>query len=235
MKEGVFLRKSKAKIRFAFITGIVFLLIIAIMLSTLFIRKVISGYAKEQATSILFGSANRSVGNFLAESGVTYNDIVKLTRNSNNDISSLEIDIVKINELKSKITTLISDSMTSGERYTISVPLGTLFGNEFTLGLGPEIKFKMQMVASVNTDFQSNFYAAGINQVLHQILITVKINGNLIIPWCRTPFYTETSVIAAQTVLVGITPEAYTNVIESYSYGQDGVVGDIFDYGATKN
>lgn len=205
------------------------------MTSTLFIRKVISGYAKEQATTILFSGANKAVGNYLAESGVTYSDIVKLTRNSNNDISSLEIDIVKINELKSKITTLISESMTSGQRYTITVPVGTLFGNEFTLGLGPEIKFRMQMSASVTTDFESNFYAAGINQVLHQILITVKINGHLIIPWCKTPFYTETSVIAAQTVLVGITPEAYTNVIESYSYGQDGVVGDIFDYGATKN
>lgn len=229
------MRKNRAKIRFAFILAIIFVIIIAIMASTLFIRKVISGYAKEQATTILFNSANKAVGDYLAESGVTYSDIVKLTRNTNNDISSLEIDIVKINELKSKITTLINEGMTSSERYTISVPLGTLFGNEFTLGLGPEIKFRMQMVASVVTDFQSNFYAAGINQVLHQILITVKINGNIIIPWCRTPFYSETSVIAAQTVLVGITPEAYTNVIESYSYGQDGVVGDIFDYGATKN
>ena len=225
--------KNRAKIRFVFILGIIFILIIAIMASTLFIRKVISGYAKEQATTILFTSANRAVGDYLAESSITYSDIVKLSRNSNNDISSLEIDIVKINELKSRITTLISDSMSAGERYTISVPFGTLFGNEYTLGLGPEIKFRMQMVASVTTDFQSNFYAAGINQVLHQILITVKINGNLIIPWCRTPFYTETSIIAAQTVLVGVTPDAYTNVIENYNRGEDGLVGDIFDYEAT--
>ena len=225
--------KNRAKIRFVFILGIIFILIIAIMASTLFIRKVISGYAKEQATTILFTSANRAVGDYLAESSITYSDIVKLSRNSNNDISSLEIDIVKINELKSRITTLISDSMSAGERYTISVPFGTLFGNEYTLGLGPEIKFRMQMVASVTPDFQSNFYAAGINQVLHQILITVKINGNLIIPWCRTPFYTETSIIAAQTVLVGVTPDAYTNVIENYNRGEDGLVGDIFDYEAT--
>ena len=227
------MRKSRAKLRLAFIIGIIIFLIISIMISSLFIRKVISGYAKEQATTILFSNANKVVSSFLSESSITYSDIVKLSRNSNNDISSLEIDIVKINELKSRITTLISDSMSAGERYTISVPFGTLFGNEYTLGLGPEIKFRMQMVASVTTDFQSNFYAAGINQVLHQILITVKINGNLIIPWCRTPFYTETSIIAAQTVLVGVTPDAYTNVIENYNRGEDGLVGDIFDYEAT--
>ena len=229
------MRKNKGKFKIALLLITVMILAAGVMFSSLLIRKTISNYAKNQATTILFGSANKAVGDYLAESGITYEDIVKLTRNSNNDISSLEIDIVKINELKSRATTLISDCMSQNERYTISVPVGTLFGNEYTLGLGPEMKFKMQMVASVTTDFESNFYSAGINQVLHQILIKVKISGNLIIPWCKTPFSTETSIIAAQTVLVGVTPDAYTNVIESYSYGQDGVVGDIFDYGATLN
>lgn len=228
------MRKSRGKFKIALIMIIIIILIIAIMASSLFIRKVISNYAKNQATTLLFGNANKAVSNYLAECSITYSDIVKLSRNSNNDISSLEIDIVKINELKSRVTALISESMSSGERYTISVPFGTLFGNEYTLGLGPEIKFRMQMVASVVTDFESNFYAAGINQVLHQILITVKIDGNLIIPWCQTPFHTETSIIAAQTVLVGVTPEAYTNVIENYNRGEDGLAGDIFDYEATK-
>ncbi len=228
------MRKNRGKFKIALVLFMIFVLVIALTISSLYIRKTVSGYAKNQATSILFGSANKVVADYLAESDVTYDDIVKLTRNSNNDLSSLEIDIVKINELKSRITTLISDKIASGERYTISVPVGTLFGNEYTLGMGPEMKFRMQMSASVTTDFESNFYSAGINQVLHQILIKVKIGGNLIIPWCKTPFSTETSIIAAQTVLVGVTPDAYTNVIENYNRGEDGLVGDIFDYQAVK-
>lgn len=226
------MRKNKGKYKIALIMIIIIILIVAFSFSSLLIRKTVSSYAKGQATTILFGSANKAVGDYLAESGITYEDIVKLTRNSNNDISSLEIDIVKINELKSRVTSIISDTMAENERYTISVPVGTLFGNEYTLGLGPEMKFSMQMAATVTTDFESNFYAAGINQVLHQILIKVKISGNLIIPWCKTPFHTETSIIAAQTVLVGVTPDAYTNVIENYNRGEDGLVGDIFDYSA---
>ncbi len=229
------MRKKGGKFKIALIFTIIIILIFALIFSSLVIRKAVSNYAKEQATTILFSSANSSIADYLAQSGITYDDIVRLTRNSNNDISSLEIDIVKINELKSRITTLISDSMSANERYTISVPVGTLFGNEYTLGLGPEMKFRMQMVASVTTDFESNFYAAGINQVLHQIFIKVQISGHLIVPWCKTPFYTETSVIAAQTVLVGVTPDAYTNVIENYNRGEDGLVGDIFDYSATLN
>lgn len=228
------MRKNRGKFKIALILIIILISLIALLFSSLLIRKTVSNYAKGQATSILFGTANKSVSQYLANSSITYEDIVKLSRNSNGDISSLEIDIVKINELKSGVTALISDSFAKSERYTISVPVGTLFGNEYTLGLGPEIKFRIQMVASVTTDFESNFYAAGINQVLHQILIKVKIGGNLIIPWCKTPFSTETSIIAAQTVLVGVTPDAYTNVIENYNRGEDGLVGDIFDYEAVK-
>ncbi len=226
------MRKNRGKIKIALIFLIIIILSSALLFSSLFIRKTVSNYAKSQASSILFGTANKSVSQYLANSSITYEDIVKLSKNGNGDISSLEIDIVKINELKSGITALISDCIAKGERYTISVPVGTLFGNEYTLGLGPEMKFRMQMSASVTTDFESNFYAAGINQVLHQILIKVKIGGNLIIPWCKTPFSTETSIIAAQTVLVGVTPEAYTNVIENYNRGEDGLAGDIFDYNA---
>ncbi|MBR2044270.1 MAG: sporulation protein YunB, partial [Clostridia bacterium] len=113
------------------------------------------------------------------------------------------------------------------ERYTLSIPIGTIIGNEYTLGRGPEIKFKMQITTTVIADFESKFYSAGINQVLHQIHIKVKANGHTVIPWYRSAFNVNTSVIAAETVIVGLTPEAYTNVIES---GTD-ATEDIFDFG----
>ena len=46
---------------------------------------------------------------------------------------------------------------------------------------------------------------------------------------CTDSFSVETTAIAAQTVIVGITPDAFTNVIEGAGGGS--IVGDIFDYG----
>lgn len=226
------MHKRKIKIKIAVCLGLLVLLLVAVLIAGLGIRKTVSGYAKEQAETLLSNSVNESVSQYLTDNGITYNEIVNLSKNENGDISSLEIDVVKINKLKSAITALVAEKTADKEKFTIAVPIGTLFGNEYTLGLGPQMKFRMQSVSTVLADFESNFYSAGINQVLHQILIKVKIKGSVIMPWCKTPFGLETNVIAAQTVLVGITPDAYTNVIESYSYGQDGVVGDIFDYGA---
>ena len=53
------------------------------------------------------------------------------------------------------------------------------------------------------------------------------MNGQTVIPWYRSAFNLNTNVIAAETVIVGITPDAYTNVIES---GTD-ATQDIFDFG----
>ena len=90
----------------------------------------------------------------------------------------------------------------------------------------------MKITSSVFTGFESNFYSAGINQVLHQVVIKVKIKGNLVLPWNTKGFETNTDVIAAQTVLVGVVPDAFTNVIEA-----DGgeIASEIFDYGAELN
>jgi len=193
---------------------------------------VIINYAESQATSIVFNIANDEIEKEMARQGVTYNDIVKLSKNSENNISALEIDAVKINQMKSRISSQISKEIGKYEEYNISVPIGTLTGNEYLLGFGPKIKFRMKITSSVFTGFESNFYSAGINQVLHQVVIKVKIKGNLVLPWNTKGFETNTDVIAAQTVLVGVVPDAFTNVIEA-----DGgeIASEIFDYGAELN
>lgn len=199
------------------------------------VRKIIINSARNDAAVIAFNIANRVINEQMDAGAVTYNEIVKLTKNEQQNITALEIDIVKINKLKSTISSEIAAAVSNTPEHTVSIPIGTLLGSEYTLGFGPSVKFRMQISANVVTDFESNFYAAGINQVLHQIIIRVKINGNFVLPWNHSGFSTETTIIAAETVLVGLTPEAYTNVLENYGTtdAESRTVDDIFDFGAT--
>jgi len=225
-------KKRKNKFKITILILVFLLLLILFCFCFLNIREVIINYAESQATSIVFNIANDEIEKEMARQGVTYNDIVKLSKNSENNISALEIDAVKINQMKSRISSQISKEIGKYEEYNISVPIGTLTGNEYLLGFGPKIKFRMKITSSVFTGFESNFYSAGINQVLHQVVIKVKIKGNLVLPWNTKGFETNTDVIAAQTVLVGVVPDAFTNVIEA-----DGgeIASEIFDYGAELN
>lgn len=214
-----------------FLTFICILLIICILLSAVFlkIKPLVYTYAKSCAKTLFLNSANMAVVNILKANDISYSDIATLSKTDEGNVTSLEINIEKINLLKSLISSEMSRDLSGKEYHDLKIPLGTLFGNEYTTGFGPRITFKMQVTATAIVDFKSNFYSAGINQVLHQILITIKIHGNILMLGCTDGFSAETSAIAAQTVIVGLTPDAFTNVIEGAGGGS--IVGDIFDYG----
>ena len=78
-------------------------------------------------------------------------------------------------------------------------------------------------------NFSHEFKSAGINQVLHIVMIDMDIRGGLIMTGYSGGISVSTSAMAAQTVIVGTTPDAFTNVIENE---QDNTAGLINDYGA---
>ena len=191
------------------------------------LRPIITDYSASVGETLMIKLVDETVAQIFEEGGVEYDDLVTLSRDENGNVTSLQINTAKINYIKSNISVMVAEKIAQKERYTLKIPLGTIIGNEYTVGRGPDIKFKMQITTTVIADFESRFYSAGINQALHQIHIKVKMNGQTVIPWYRSAFNLETSVIAAETVIVGITPDAYTNVIES---GTD-VTEDVFDFG----
>ncbi len=192
-------------------------------------QPVIIRYSESIAETVMLNSANEAIINILKNQDIQYNDIAVLNKNNNGDIISLEIDNYKINSFKSLISNEISKIITDKERYNVSIPIGTFLGNSYTNGFGPDINFKMQMTTTAFVDFEHEFKSAGINQVLHRIVINIRINGSLLIAGYKKSLSVNTQALAAQTVIVGASPENFTNVIENED---DNTAGLINDYGA---
>ena len=192
-------------------------------------KPVILNYAVSVAETVMLNSANDAVVNILKEHQFDYTDIAVLSKNKEGEIESLQIDTYKINYFKSAISNEIAKIISDRERYTVSIPIGTFLANTFTSGFGPDLNFKMQMTSTAFVDFEHEFRAAGINQVLHRVIVNIRINGSLIIAGYKKGISVNTSAIAAQTVIVGKVPENFTNVIEEET---DNTAGLINDYGA---
>lgn len=222
-------RRKSRKGKILGITAV--LLCISVLVSFLFYKMhpVIIRYAVSIAETIMLNSANEAVIEILEENNITYEDIVNLSTNSDGYVTSLEVDIYEINNLKSRISNKISEIIESKEYYDVKIPIGTFLGNTYTAGLGPRLKFKMQLTTTAVVNFSHEFKSAGINQVLHIVMIDMDISGSLIIAGFNDTIKASTSAVAAQTVIVGKSPDAYTNVIESES---DNTGGLINDYGA---
>lgn len=189
-------------------------------------QPVIMRFAVSTAETIMLNSANEAVIKILEENNVSYSDIARLSQNDNGYVTSLEIDIYEINRLKSKISNETAKIIEKQEFYDVAIPIGTFLGNTYTAGLGPKVKFHMQLTTTAVVDFSHEFRSAGINQVLHIIMIDIKIGGSLIIAGFNRGITAETSAIAAQTVIVGATPDAFTNVIESEQDNTGGLIND---------
>ena len=218
--ENAFLIKSAAV-----------LLAVAVLLSLVFykMRPVILRYAESAAETLLLDASNKAILDILNEQNVSYNDIVSLSREESGRVTSLETDIVKINSLKSLISNRLSEIIAGNEYYDLYIPLGTFFSSTYTSGYGPKIHFKMQLTATARVDFSHEFKSAGINQVLHIVMVDMDISGSLVITGYNGGISVKNQAMAAQTIIVGTTPEAFTNVIESE---QDNTAGLINDYGA---
>lgn len=210
---------------------LVFLLCITAALGVGFYRMypVIITHALSVAETVLLNSANDAILKVLKQNNTSYSDIALLTTNNEGYVTSLEINVYEVNRLKSSISNATAAIVAEREHYDFSIPIGTFLGSVYTNGLGPNLNFKMQLTSTSFVDFTHEFKSAGINQVLHIIKVKINIKGSLITVGSKKAVDLKTSAIAAQTVIVGKTPDAFTNVIESPT---DNTGGLINDYGA---
>lgn len=211
------------------ITAVLLALSVLLTVSFFKMRPVIIRYAESVAETTLLNSANEAVLEILNEQNISYNDIIKFSVNNGGYVTSLETDIVKINLLKSAVALKLSDIVDSKEYYGLHIPIGTFLSNIYFNALGPEINLRMQLTATASVDFSHEFKHAGMNQVLHMVVIDMNINGTFVITGYKDTVSVQTSAIAAQTVIVGEAPDAFTEVIESET---DNTAGLINDYGA---
>lgn len=203
-------------------------LILVIISCFISVKPFVFTYAKSEAETIILNAANEAVLNVLEQNDISYATLSNVSRDDGGMITGIEIDIEKVNLLKSSISNEIARIVAARNKYDLHIPIGTLFGNEYTTGYGPKIKFKMQLTETAILDFESRFESAGINNVLHQIIIKIDVNASVLMMGCTEGFSVSTTALAAQTVIAGAVPDSFTNVIE---YPENDLADEIFNFG----
>lgn len=220
---------NKRHLKETFLRWSVLILVLVVLCAFLLykVRPVIVTYAKSQVETTLLNAANEAIINVIEKENLTYDGISRVSRNGDGTFTGVEIDTKQVNLFKSKISSEIQNIMSDKTYFDISIPLGTLFGSIYTAGLGPKITFHLQQTHTSKVDFKSNFCDAGINQVLHQIITEINMTANILLLGYSKSFSVSTTAIAAQTVIVGVVPDSYTNVIEEPG---DDIADEIFNY-----
>ncbi len=171
---------------------------------------------------------NRSIAAELEREDIDYSSLVDLVTDESGMVCSVQSNVLNINRLKNNIADRIERELSRISDIDILIPIGTLTGIELLHGKGFKIGMTVKPVGYACTSIISEFTEAGINQTLHRIIVQIDVVTDAVIPGYSTRVPVKTAIVAAETVIVGKVPDAYTHVVSSDS----DLVGLLQDYGA---
>lgn len=217
--------KKKTALKFIII-GAVILFIFFILDSQVkpVITSMSSYFVKQYATNEI----NYAISQAINETGTDYDDIVKIEKDNDGNVISVQTKAQKITLLHTKITTLVNEKLSKLQNNIISIPLGSLSGIAFLSGRGPSINIKMLPRGNASSEIISDLSEAGINQTLHTINAKIKVDISSIVPLFSSTNQVDVDCMIAQSVIVGNVPNYYTKVVSKNS---DDITTDISKYG----
>ncbi len=192
------------------------------------IRPMVKASAASQTQIAVNRMIQRAVLEVLEEDGLRYQSFVSLQQNLNGETTALTTDTVLINRLQGELLEKILQTLQETRQITLQLPLGSLSGVQFLAGRGPLVTLRLRPVGLVKTKIINQFDEAGINQTRHRIQLQVTVDMLSLLPGYRISSQAQSNIILAETIIVGLVPDAYTEVYG----GTDDLVGMIQDYGA---
>lgn len=191
-------------------------------------RPVIETVNYNECHSVVSAMINRSISAELEREDISYDKLVQLTRDESGSVCSIETSAVSINRLKNNIAARLEQELDQISDIAIKIPVGTLTGIQLLHGKGFDIGMTVSPQGYAQTAVISEFTEAGLNQTRHRVIIQISVVADAVIPGFSSRVPVTTAIVAAETIIVGKIPDAYTHVVA----GDTDLVGLLQDYGA---
>lgn len=228
-------RRAKKRIKkLLFVLILIFILFLFLFIYVeIKLAPVVTRVALQRVRAVAEYTVSRAVLDEMGTSDADYDSLVSFEKDNEGKICALTTDTARINKLKSRLSIDILSRLRDGEESIVRIPLGTLLGGDLLAGYGPRITVRIMPVGSIIIDTENVFTSAGINQTRHQMMLRVKTNISVILPYRTIGDRVESFVCISDTVIVGQVPEAFTNVGADEA-DRNPHTDDIMDYAAHK-
>lgn len=141
----------------------------------------------------------------------TYAKLISVRENGDK-VYMLQANTRNMNILAAACAEAAQDRIAEIGEQGISVPLGTVTGVSFFSGKGPGIRVSFTPMGSVQSQFNSDLHATGINQSLYRVNLKLTTSVRLIMPGVSQIVQVSAEAAIAESIIVGDVPEVYTNV-----------------------
>lgn len=157
---------------------------------------------------------NEAIEELLENSKIDYRNIIFLEKDIHGTITALQTNIAEVNRLKTEILSVTDRMLMDLDVEEIGLPLGSLVFPMFFSGSGPKLPVRVLSISNSDAEYRNVFSEAGINQTAHQIMMDVILDMTILTPAGTETVQVLSSVVVAETVIVGSVPQSYVNVGE---------------------
>ena len=169
---------------------------------------------EQQVDNQASDAINAAIAEQISAGDFDYNRMVTIEKDRYGYVAAIHTDMGELNRLKTGVLTHLDNRLANMSLEHLGIPVGSIFLPELFSGRGPEIPITVLAVRTTDAAFRSDFTDAGINQTLHSIWIDIHVNIT-VLSWSGTrEIAVDSSVIAAQTVIVGTVPTTYFGMEE---------------------
>jgi len=172
------------------------------------LRELATARVENRASYII----NEAIEEQLENGDIDYDNIVFLEKDAHGGITALKTNMAEINRLKTQVLSIVDTMLLDLDVNEIGLPLGNLIVPELFSGMGPKLPVKVLSISNSDAEFRNVFSGAGINQTAHQIMMDVCIAMTVLTPAGTKSVEVVSSVLVAQTIIVGQVPGSYMNV-----------------------
>lgn len=169
---------------------------------------------EQQVDNQASDAINAAIAEQISAGDFDYNRMVTIEKDRFGYVAAIHTNMGELNRLKTGVLTHLDNRLANMSLEHLGIPVGSIFLPELFSGRGPEIPITVLAVRTTDAAFRSDFTDAGINQTLHSIWIDIHVNIT-VLSWSGTrEIAVDSSVIAAQTVIVGTVPTTYFGMEE---------------------
>lgn len=173
------------------------------------IKPIFENICKTEAKAIATKISNQKATEIMKD--YNYDNLVKISRNTDNKITGIEFNMITINQISSEIAAQTQKGLEEYESENIGIALGSFSGSKMLSGRGPKLYYKIISIGNVETDYRSEFKSSGINQTSHKIYLQVKCKVTILTPFNTIQEEIQNQVILAENLIVGEIPQTYYN------------------------
>lgn len=173
------------------------------------LRPVLETLAQAEARNAVTAAVNSAICRELADSAVTYGEIVSVETGTDGRVTALRSNMAEMNRLRAKLLDAALEEVSGLSERSFSIPIGNLLGMDFLSGRGPGVRTEVLYAGAAEAEYENRFTAAGVNQTLHRILLNITVNIRILLPGRTLEATVTAPVCVAETVIVGQVPDTY--------------------------